>query len=142
MKTPILIFILLFSCVSLFSDKTEKSVDFEIYSETIKGETHIFLRVTNNESRVYEMEEPHSGIGRDFYRCYKIDDKSKYGNEIDPIAVGTRLKGPTIKVEKGKPYIFRLYILPKDLNKMVKIVYCKSSGEEIFCEFDLRIKEK
>ena len=141
MKTPILIFILILSCVSLFSDKTEKGGDFEIYSETIKEETHIFLRVTNNESSVYEMEEPHSGVGRDFYRCYKIDDKSKYGNEIDPIPAGTRLKGPTIKVENGKPYIFRLYILPKDLNMIVKIVYRKNSGEEIITEFDLRIKK-
>lgn len=142
MKTLTLIFILIFSCVLLYSDNTEKGVDFELYSETIKEETHIFLRVTNNESSVYEMEEPHGGIGRDFYRYYKTEEKSKYGNEIDPLVVGTRVSGPLIKVEKGKPYIFKLYILPKDLNMIVKIKYRKNSGEEIFSEFDLRIKKQ
>ena len=142
MKKTILIFILFFSSVPLYSDKTEKGANFEIYSETIKEETHIFLRVTNNESSVYEMEEPHGSIARDFYRYYKPDEKSKYGNEIDPTVAGTRIKGPIIKVEKGKPYIFELYVLPKNLDMIVKIKYRKNSGEEIFSEFDLRIKKQ
>ncbi len=104
----------------------------EIYAKETEREVQVFLKVTNLSDTPYVMEEPHTGVCQNYYRYYKSKTDGKYGNYLDVIPVGSRVKGPMITVVKGKPYHFKLYDLPKDLDVIMKVKYRLDSGKEVY----------
>ena len=126
--------LLLFACCvsSVMAAGSTNSLTFEIYATQANDQTQVFLKVTNTSDTPYMMEEPHGGaVMPNYFRYYKAKD-GKWGKAVDPVAPGSRRKGPIVTVVKGKPYHHKLYDFSKELHVSMRVKYVLDSGETVY----------